>query len=161
MNELTLKDNYDIEYQGFKLHSTGLEAIGKPTFEQWEDVGNFLKKSNKCVQFWIGDWLNYGENNFGEKYTQALDELDYTYGGLRNMSYVAEKVDLSRRHDNLSFSHHQDVAMLEPKEQEVLLSMSEDEGMSKSELRSEVKKLKRKQISENNKDKYLTLDFYN
>lgn len=99
--KLTIKENYDIETQGFKLHSTGLEVVGEPTFDQWQDVGKFLKKTNQCVQFWLGDWLNYGEKKWGEKYSQALEELDYTQGGLQNIAYIASNVDISRRREEL------------------------------------------------------------
>jgi len=37
---------------------------------------------------------------------------------LRNNKWVADRVELSRRRDNLSFAHHAEVAKLEPDEQD-------------------------------------------
>ena len=66
----------------------------------------------------LGDWLNYGERKYGEMYTQAIDELDYTKQALKDAKWVSAQVEKSRRRDNLSFSHHREVAPLEPDEQE-------------------------------------------
>ena len=46
MSEITINaDNKDIEYSGFRLTKTGLQAIGKPTVKQWEECGKFIKKA--------------------------------------------------------------------------------------------------------------------
>lgn len=79
-SSITLTEEKDIIYSGFKLHKNGLQAIGNPTFEQWQECGEFIKKSNGAVHFWIGDWLNYGEQKWGEMYTQVLDETGFDYG---------------------------------------------------------------------------------
>jgi len=143
MESLTLSSNYDIEYRGFKLHSTGLEAVGNPSFEQWEDVGKFIKKSDKCVQFWLGDWVNYGEYRWGEKYSQALDETTYEQHALENMASVARKVESSRRREELSYSHHAEVASLTPDKQEKILDLAEKENLTVQEVRVLVKEEKR------------------
>lgn len=144
--ELTLKENYDISLPGFVLHTSGLTVNGNPTFEEWEELGKFLKKTNKCVQFWIGDWLNYGEHTWGEKYSQALEELDYTHGGLKNIAYVSGRIDLSRRRDSLPFSIYQEVASLDPEEQDLVLEKADTEGMNVRETRRFVHDLKRRTL---------------
>jgi len=87
-----------------------------------------------------GDWLTFGERKYGEMYAQALDETDYEYKTLRDAKYVAGKVGLSGRHDNLSFSHHKAVASLAPQEQKQWLDRAEDEGLTRDELRQGIKK---------------------
>src|SRR3990167_7353402 len=99
---IQLNEKKDIVYSSFTLHKNGLSAIGVPTFEQWEEVGRFIKKAEGSVQLWLGDWINYGENTWGEKYSQALDQTELDYGTLRNTAYVASKVDLSLRNDKLN-----------------------------------------------------------
>jgi len=152
MADITLKED-NIIYSGFELHKNGITPIGNPTFEQWEKVGEFIKKSGQSVQFWLGDWLNYGEGRWGEKYTQALDETDYALGTLQNSSWVASNIDPSRRHENLSFSHHQNVAHLEPDEQDFWLDKAEEEGWTVFEMRQAIanrdkpKKEKRKKFT--------------
>ena len=57
----------------FSLDTTALVVRGEPSFDEWESVGAFLHQVDGAVQWWIGDWLNYGEKAYGEKYSQALD----------------------------------------------------------------------------------------
>ena len=73
----------------------------------------------------IGDWLVYGEHTYGEMYAQALDATGFSYGTLANQVYVAQRFDFSRRRENLSFSHHQEVAALPPEEADELLDRAD------------------------------------
>ena len=38
----------------------------------------------QTVQWWIGDALNFGEQRYGEMYTQAIDETGLDYQTLPN-----------------------------------------------------------------------------
>lgn len=91
-------------------------------YEVWAEVVGRLKSAEKSIQWWIGDALKFGERKYGEMYSQVLEGTDYTYGALANMAYVAGRIESSRRHENLSFTHHQEVASLDPAEQDVLLA---------------------------------------
>lgn len=51
----------NISLPGFTLTATGMVSKGKPTFKKWEEVGRFFERAEGAVQWWIGDWLNYGE----------------------------------------------------------------------------------------------------
>ena len=128
----------DLVISSFQLNKNGLVAIGTPTFEQWTKCGEFLKSANGAVHFWIGDWLNYGEKKYGETYAQAIDQTSYEYGTLLNDKYVASRVEISRRRDNLSFSHHQEVAALSPEEQTELLDLAEEKSLPRAEFRKTV-----------------------
>jgi site-specific DNA-methyltransferase (adenine-specific) len=139
MNELTKIDK-DIVYSGFKFKKNGLEAIGLPTFDNWQECGEFIKKAEGSVHLWLGDWLNYGEHSYGNKYTQALENTGYDYGTLKNDSYVAKQVDLSRRRD-VPFSILQEIAPFKPEEQERLLDMVEKTKMTREQLRKEKHKI--------------------
>jgi site-specific DNA-methyltransferase (adenine-specific) len=136
---IIVNKEHDIEYSGFRLHKAGISAIGNPSFEQWEECGAFIKKAEGAVHLWLGDWINYGEVHYDGKYSQALDATELDYGTLRNAAYVAKNVDLSRRRDNLSFSHHQEVAPLEPALQEKYLDLAEDKQWTRKELRKAIR----------------------
>lgn len=138
-NAITPVGNGTVIFGKFTLTKTGLLAHGSPTFTEWEYCGNFLKQTDKAVQFWIGDWLNYGESKYGETYTQALEATDYENKTLRNGKWVASRVELSRRRDNLSFSHHEEVASLEPSEQDYWLDRAESESWTRNDLRHNLK----------------------
>ena len=62
----------DLQLGHFQLTPTGLVVRGTPKFEEWENVRGGSPEAEGAVQFWIGDWLNYGEHTYGEKYAQAV-----------------------------------------------------------------------------------------
>ena len=109
MDKLTSIDN-KLSLGNFYFDKTGLVVTGSPTFEEWQNCGDFLKQAEKSVQFWIGDWLNYGENKYGETYSQALNDTDYELKTLQQTKWVSGKIETSRRREHLSFSHHVEVA---------------------------------------------------
>ncbi len=141
MNELAAYEN-KLTIGCFNFDKTGLVVNGDPTFEEWKKCGEFLKQAEKSVQFWIGDWLNYGEHRWGEMYTQAIEITGQEYKTVRNEKWVSSKIELSRRRDNLSFSHHAEVAQLEPEEQDYWLDKAEEEGLSRNELRKAIRHAK-------------------
>lgn len=102
----------------------------------WSEVVRRLKNAEKSIQWWLGDALKFGERKYGEMYAQALEETDYAYGSLANMAYVAGRVDVSRRREDLSFAHHQAVAPLSPEEQEERLAEAAPEPGSKMPKKS-------------------------
>jgi len=120
----------------FHLRRTGLSVSGHPTFEQWQNFGRMLSQVEGATHWWIGDWVNYGEPAYGEKYSQALDETGFAYGTLRNDAWVAGRIEMSRRRDILGFAHHAEVAALEPAEQDRLLDEAEKNHWTQRELRA-------------------------
>jgi DNA modification methylase len=143
MNIIKIDKQHDLEYSGFKLQKTGLLPIGSPTFEQWQECGQFIQKASGAVQLWLGDWLNYGEHKWGEKYAQAIEDTGLEYQTLKNAAWVAGKIDLSRRRDDLSYNHHLEVASLEPEQQDKVLDWAIKEGASTRDVRQKVKTIKR------------------
>jgi N6-adenosine-specific RNA methylase IME4 len=119
----------------FRLATAGLVVDGEPTFDQWKACGTLLLRAGKAVQWWIGDWLNYGERRYGETYTQAMEATGLGYHTLRNAKWVAARWEMSRRHDNVPFSHHQEVASLPPAQGDAILDRAEREGASQKKVR--------------------------
>jgi hypothetical protein len=81
------------------LRPNGLELAEGTPFEAWEEIGRQLRYLGEAVQWWIGDWIRFGEQRYGEKYSQALEATPYDEQSLRNMVWVAEHVEPSRRRD--------------------------------------------------------------
>ncbi len=108
------------------------------SFEHWDLIGKTLKLIGGSIQFWLGDWLNHGELVYGEMYAQALETTDYEYQTLKDAKWVAGKIELSLRNDNLTFNHHKEVAKLSPEQQEHWLDTAEAEGWSVRELRKAI-----------------------
>jgi hypothetical protein len=112
-------------------------------FEAWEQVGGTLSIMERGHQWWIGDWLNYGERQYGEKYAQGVQETGRRRQTLANLAWVAGRIEVSRRRDNLSWSHHEAVTALEREDQDRLLDDAERKQWSRQELREAVQALKK------------------
>jgi len=107
-------------------------------FDEWQAIGEKIIKCTQSCMWWLGDWWAYGDHNYGERAAQAVD-IDLAPNTLSDAGWVASKIESTRRRVNLSWSHHREVAALEPDVQDELLSAAEKKGMSKRELRKAVR----------------------
>lgn len=126
-----------------QMKRTGLIINRDLSFNEWSAMGNGLQMIEGGIQWALGDWLQYGEHRYGERYAQAVELTGYTYQGLADMAYVASRIDFSRRRENLRISHHREVAALEPAEQDALLQKAEDHHLSVKALREAVQTFRR------------------
>ena len=94
----------------------------------------------RCGQWGLGDWLQYGNVRFGERYTRAARITGYDVQTLMNMVYVAAKFEISRRRENLSWSHHESVASLEFDKQDHWLDLAASKHLSVYDLRLELRR---------------------
>ena len=106
------------------------------TFEQWADAGRDLLRMGRAVNWWLGDWILYGERRYGEMYADAIDLTGLEYGTLANIVRVARHVESSRRREQLSWSHHVEVAALSPAEQDEWLRRADQDGLTVARLRA-------------------------
>jgi len=130
-------DTPDLVVSSFRLHKNGLTPLGKPTFTDWQQCGAFIHEAEKSVQFWIGDWLNFGEKTWGKRYEEAIQQTGLEYQTLRDYKWVASSMPLSLRNDKLSFYHHRELASLEPEQQTYLLNKAVAESWSLIKLKQE------------------------
>lgn len=127
----------DLVVSSFRLTKHGLSPINKPTFADWQECGMFLKEAEQSVQFWIGDWLNYGERTWGKQYEEAMQQTGLDYQTLRDYKWVSAHVPLSLRNDKLSYHHHRQIANLAPEQQAYFLEKAEQENWSVVQLKQE------------------------
>jgi len=127
-----------VAFPAVQMTKTRLIIPETTSFEEWQDIGRNLRSAEGAIQFWIGDWINFGERKWGERYLEAVRETGYDYKTLRNLAWVAKRFELSRRRDNLSWSHHQEVTALPPEIANRLLDDSEKDGDSRAQLRGRV-----------------------
>jgi hypothetical protein len=106
---------------------------------EWLSTGRRLGTIGRCSQWWIGDWIRYGNARWGEKYTEAARVTGYDVSSLRNMAWVAAQFDLSLRSDKLSWSHHVLLAPLDAEEQRRWIARAEGERLSVADLRLELR----------------------
>lgn len=135
MNEVIAVDVAQCE-----LTSTGARMVEGLSLEDWARVGKGMAKASRSLQWWIGDWLNYGVRDYGDKRALAIDHAE-VFGlspeTLRHSMWVAEKV--VNRLTSLSWAHHREVAGLPGRDQGKWLHKAEAEGWSVSELRQAIR----------------------
>lgn len=119
--------------------SVALRLPENLTFDEWRQYGKQLLEGAVAVMWWIGDWLNYGERRYGQTYTMAVDMTGLELGTLANAKRVAAAIETSRRREVLSFSHHADVAALDPAEQDAILDEAATRGWTRQDLRAHLR----------------------
>lgn len=124
-----------IRTDNFSLDKNRLLVKGEPNFEVWAAFGETLKQVEGAVHWWIGDWLNFGEAKYGEKYAQIIEDTGFAYATVRDDKWVASRFEVSRRRDSLSYSHHKEVAGLDEAEQDRLLDAAIEGQYSIRQLR--------------------------
>jgi hypothetical protein len=131
-----------------EAHRAGLTRVGwapadELALNDWAEQGRRFGAIGRAVGWWIGDWLRYGNERWGERYVRAARITGYDVQTLMNMVYVASAYAPSQRHEALSWTHHAEVAALEPAEREALLARAESERLSARCLREELRRLRR------------------
>lgn len=112
----------------------------------WSHIGQKLLRADQVMQWWIGDWAQFGAGNAdkdGWRKKGALIEFcranRVDYGNLRNKSYVSGAVHLSLRRDNVRWSFFQEIAPLKPREQRIWLEKVIDDELTVSNLRQQIR----------------------
>lgn len=106
---------------------------------EWVGWGRRLGTMSRVSNWWVGDWLQYGAARWGEKYTEAARITGYDVKTLRNIAYVAKQFDSSRRRDNLTWTHHAEVAALPSEQQDEWLDRAVILRLSPGDLRLELR----------------------
>jgi len=107
-------------------------------FKEWREIGGQIQQIESGVMWWVGDWWRFGNQAYGERAAQVLDSESYSYQTFKDAGWVAGRIERSRRRDLLSWSHHKEVAALEPKNQDRFLDLAIKKNWSRNELRREV-----------------------
>lgn len=133
----------------YTLTATGLDIKGRPTFEEHEGVGEFIKRSHAASGWWLADWLRYGDSrkDWAAKIDQVVDSTGLSAKTAKNVRAIGA-IDASRRRDDVEFSTHDAVAGLSPAEQERWLAAAAEHGWSQRDLRLQIKAAKRSKIIE-------------
>ena len=141
-----------VMFENVRMIKNHLVLPENTTFDEWVDIGKNLKTAEGAIQFLIGDWINFGERKYGDKYLIAMAQTGFTVDYLRRIAMVSKKFNgyvagdttegLATRHENLSFTHHVEVVSLPGPVAERLLEKSEKEYLTRDELRAEVREWK-------------------
>jgi len=116
-----------LQIPGCEFTPTSLILPPNLTYDQWDRIGRQLQLAGLAIQWWIGDWLIYGEHKWREKYINAVQVTGRSEQTLMNYQYVAKAITPSRRREKLEFSVHAEVASLDEEDQERILSKAANE----------------------------------
>ena len=119
----------DERFGSFELTPTGLVISGAPSLAEWQACGARLRQVEGAIQFWIGDWVNYGHKAYGDKYVEAVDATGFDQRTIETYSYVAQNITITLRSVNLPFSVHREIAPL-PREKQVEIIRRAESGGS-------------------------------
>jgi hypothetical protein len=142
---LRKRDMAQIALPGTVSH-TGLELTPGLSQEQWLDVGRLCALVERANRWWIGDFLNYADGQYGDTYREATQLFEMEVGTLMNLKWVASQFDVSFRNENLSWTHHYIVAAMEPEVRDYWLRRAEEKKWSVRELKARIKAEKAKAL---------------
>lgn len=117
----------------------GLCFDSPPNYEEWLAIGSQLMQVGRSISFQLGDWLNFGQANYGNKYTEGMARTGIPYKTLANYAYIAAQVSQSLREPSLGHEHHAAVAKLVPSEQKRWLEVAVNQDLSVARLRKSIK----------------------
>jgi hypothetical protein len=123
----------------YAIDITSLVMPDGADFSTVEKMLNGFKTLGSASKFWRGDLLVYAERNFGEMYSQLLDESDFGLKSLKDEQWVATSVSPSVRRPELSWSHHREVAALQKDDQIKFLTLAVDNKLSVAALAKLIK----------------------
>lgn len=102
---------YDTDMRGLRVQRV-------PTWDEWSVGIRGMAHLMHALPMIIGDYINVGEDTFGESYEQALDIFgEYSYGTVANYASICRAVPYERRREGLTMAHLKAIRSLEPVEQ--------------------------------------------
>jgi hypothetical protein len=122
-----------------KTTSVAWLAHARLTLDEWQGYGSRLGTVSKSTNWWLGDWVRFGQRHYDQRYREAAEVTGYDEQTLMNFAYVAGRYDVSRRREALSWSHHAELAALEAPTQDLWLDHATLRGLSIRQLRAAVR----------------------
>jgi hypothetical protein len=135
-----------------ELTAVGLRLPPGLDYEQWRQAGKRLCRLHSASSWAIGDWLLYGEWQYGRRYEDALELTGLAYTTLADLKYVAGRFDHAWRRKELSLEHHRVVAALPHREADAWLKRAAAEGWPRGRLRREVAVTRPRRVRVDNGD---------
>jgi hypothetical protein len=112
-------------------------------YDTYESLGAFLGEFKSRVNFYLGDWLIFGEGTFGERWSQAAEATGLAEQTLLRIMAVCRGVPPSRRRGDVSWSVHAAVYTLPAREQRTWLARAAEHRWGYAELRKAMQSARR------------------
>lgn len=114
----------------------GLIIVPGLSWEEWSELWSATDRIGRSSQFYVGDALNAGRREFGERFSQVVDAryLEQNRGAM----WVCERIPFPERQPRLSYSAHREAAGLSNPERAELLDLAARSGWGAREIREEI-----------------------
>ena len=122
-----------------KYQELGLSINRQLSWDEADAVQYVLTRYTKNLSWYWGDYLNYIEKVWPETYTQLIPEDIGNSKTLANWKWVANRIPMSGRRKELSFSHHAEVAKYDPELRDEYLDMAIEGQWTITQMREEVR----------------------
>lgn len=125
-----------LEAAGAVVSDTSLRITNPEglTWDKYEDLGRFLGGLGRGYPWWVGDFLNTGEDVFGEQFAQIEASFPHSPQTLANYKSVAKHVPPARRR-GLHMTVISEVAYLPPAQRDELISRAVAGDWKREEMR--------------------------
>lgn len=138
MNDLVIQ-NTDLAAdigQTDEISWTGSENM---SFDQYQAIGRTFQQIQHSLSWWMGDWMNYGEQKFGDIAAQAVEDTGKSIETLLKWKAVAFRVSRQIRRKELGWTHHFYVAYVPEEYRGPLLDMAVNLDLASRQLKEVVK----------------------
>lgn len=122
----------------------GLSLSSAMKFSEYYALGEKLAAIERLTPWYIGDFLVFGEKQFGEAdYVAAESLFKLSINTLKRYKQVAQAFPATRRREQLSLEHHKAVLSLPAFYQQRCLNKATDKDWSATRLRKHTSALKK------------------
>jgi hypothetical protein len=129
------------ERQAARERTTPVAWLGhaKLTAAEWQACGRRLTIVANATNWWLGDWIRFGKRHYNDHHYQLAAHITgHDQQTLANYAYVAGRYETSRRRENLTWSHHAQLAALTIEDQDHWLDQAITLKLSVRQLRDAV-----------------------
>jgi hypothetical protein len=115
-------ENHELTTLGCIVTRCGLKLPRGMSVERYEAVGHALASAGSTMQWWWGDWYLAFKPKWGDRAAFFAKHPDWpAMSTVQHYAAVCNAFKICRRRQNLSFTHYQMVAGLDPAEADALL----------------------------------------
>lgn len=133
--------------EGIQMTGNGLVVCRDSlSSDEYNSVFRTVLSLHKSSCWLLGDILLLGDRQWGNRYTEskyedAMQATGLSRSTIRDIVLTCKRFPLEKRHAELSFTHHQEVAKINaaPEQREEVLSQAASDKLSCSALRKQLK----------------------
>lgn len=128
--------------QPFVFNKFHLAIAPTAGIEDWLRVGTLLQGIDVGYQWWVGDWLAFGEDKFADKVAQGVSMTGRAENTLRQWAWTANRFAPEERKYEVPFGVYHAMARVKNTAPEVatrLLANAETKHLPVSLVRSQIK----------------------